>query len=336
MATPGLRDIWDKDIILPFIDVNPIHKTPFWESGIFTTDGRISKLVGSGSSTFKVPYLNNVDPNLEAYYGNTIYTDHAVPEGISAGSFKGRMAYLNKGFLESVLEVHITGVSPLKAIAATINNYWKVQAENRTLATLAGLRNFSEANDDIITTVVNTTFNSAAFDTAEGQMGEQFEGNGVIVVHPEVKTLMKIANALVEVPSLLPSDAQTISTYRGRRVITSRKGTKTSDGKHISYLLNAGAFVGESVAGRRDLAIATSETAGNGAGFDELWTRRDMFIHPQGFSFIAEDDQLTGGTENEALSASWEDLQNGDYWALGVPEASIEQIGLRVLITNAS
>lgn len=41
-----------------------------------------------------------------------------------------------------------------------------------------------------------------------------------------------------------------------------------------------------------------------------------MLIHPQNFSFIATEQQLTGGTAQEALSASWTDLQNVDYWQL--------------------
>ena len=48
-------------------------------------------------------------------------------------------------------------------------------------------------------------------------------------------------------------------------------------------------------------------------------------------SFTATDAQLTGGTEREALSASWTDLQNKDYWTLG---GNAEQTSIRILITN--
>ena len=117
-------------------------------------------------------------------------------------------------------------------------------------------------------------------------------------------------------------------------VIESTDGTIIGTGanaQYISYLLGGGAFAVGTVAGVNDLEIERTAATGNGAGHTALWTRRDMLIHPQGFNFIATDKQLTGGTEREALSASWTDLQNKDYWTLG---GNAEQTSIRILVTN--
>lgn len=86
------------------------------------------------------------------------------------------------------------------------------------------------------------------------------------------------------------------------------------------------------VADQDDLELErTANTTGNGAGHTTLWTRRNVLIHPQGFSFIAEDSTLTGGTKNEALSASWTDLTAAANWRL---DADADATPIRFLITN--
>jgi len=56
-----------------------------------------------------------------------------------------------------------------------------------------------------------------------------------------------------------------------------------------------------------------------------------MLIHPQGFSFIAPANTLTGGTDRESLSASWADLQKAENWQL---KTAVEDTSIRFLITN--
>ena len=85
------------------------------------------------------------------------------------------------------------------------------------------------------------------------------------------------------------------------------------------------------VAGQDDLELERTANTGNGAGHTTLWTRRNVLIHPQGFSFIAEDNALTGGTKNEALSASWTDLTKAANWRKDADDAATP---IRFLITN--
>ncbi|MCG7412683.1 hypothetical protein MHK07_09280 [Moraxella nonliquefaciens] len=92
-----------------------------------------------------------------------------------------------------------------------------------------------------------------------------------------------------------------------------------------------GAFAADMVADQDDLELERTANTGNGSGHTTLWTRRNILIHPQGFSFIGEPSTLTGGTKNEALSPSWTDLTTAANWRL---DADADATPIRFLITN--
>lgn len=332
MAT--LRETFNKDVVLSYLPADPVRETPFWTSGAFNSDNRISTLIAAGSPTFVVPAINDLDAKLEPNYSNTIYTDIAVPRGIDARKSTGRMAYLNEGFLESRLEKYLqAGVSPLQEIAKQIGGFWSQEAEQRAIATIIGLRNYDQANGKKITIESTSAFDASLFLDAESAMARKYRGKGAIVVHPAVALALRKAQLLI--PFTDPNNLRTVDTFNGRTVIESTDGTKVgstaANTQYVSYLLNENAFVAESVAGYDDLEIERSASRANGGGTNTLWTRRNMLIHPSGYSFIAAEDSLTGGTTNESVSASWADLQKAANWRL---DTDAEKVPFRIIVSK--
>ena len=334
-----LREIFNKNVVLSYQVKDNLQRSKFWQSGAFVSDPRLHPLLTSGSRTFEVPYINPIDGNLEANYGNTILTDIAMPRTIDGSKSKGRLAFLNEGFVESRLESYLMGQSPLQHVAQMIDNYWLAQAENRAGATVIGLLNYDQANGKTLTTDISKAtaddasgFNIDAFIDAEGTLDESHQGLGILIVHPLIATKMR-KQKLVE--KVTTSDNLTpVEVYNGRTVVTSTKGTVIGTGKnakYVSFLLGRGAFAADMVAGQDDLELERTANTGNGAGHTTLWTRRNVLIHPQSFSFIAEDSALTGGTKNEALSASWTDLTKAENWRKDADNAATP---IRFLITN--
>ncbi|WFF39285.1 hypothetical protein LU290_03420 [Moraxella nasibovis] len=334
-----LLEVFNKNVVLSYQDKENLEKSVFFDSGAFVSDSRLRPLLTSGSKTFEVPFIHPIDGNLEANYSNTIMTDIAMPRSIEASKSKGRLAFLNEGFIESRLETYLSGQSPLQHIARMLDKFWLTQIENRAIATLFGLYNHDVANGKkLITDISKTTaddtsgFDVNAFIDAEGTMNAAHQGRGVIIVHPLIATKMR-KQKLVE--KVTTSDNLTpVETYNGRTVIQSTKGTILGTGKnakYVSYLLGGGAFAADMVAGYDDLEVERTANTGNGGGHTTLWTRRHALIHPQGFSFIAEDSALTGGTTNEAPSASWADLAKAENWRM---DASADSVAVRFLITN--
>jgi hypothetical protein len=330
----SLREVFKKDLILPFIPADPVRETPFWTSGAFSSDGRVNQLISAGSQTFTVPMINDLDAKVEPNYSNTIYTDIAVPRGIDAKSMQGRMAYLNEGFLESRLEKYLQGgVSALPLIAQQISGYWQQEAEQRAIATIIGIRNNDQATGKKITIESATAFDASLFLDAEATMARKYRGRGAIVVHPSVALALRKAQLLI--PFTDPANLRTVDTFNGRTVIESLDGTKVgttvANTQYVSYMLNADAFAAESVAGYDDLELERSASRASGGGTNTLWTRRNMLIHPMGYSFVAAESSLTGGTANEAISASWEDLQKAANWSL-ITEAS--KVPFRIIVSK--
>ena len=334
-----LRDIFNKNVVLSYQVKDNLQRSKFWQSGAFVSDARLRPLLTSGSRTFEVPYINPIDGNLEANYGNTILTDIAMPRTLEGSKSKGRLAFLNEGFVESRLESYLMGQSPLQHVAQMIDNFWLTQAENRAVATVIGLLNYDQANGKTLTTDISKAtadetsgFNVDAFIDAEGTLDEAHQGLGILIVHPLIATKMrkqKLVEKVTTSDNLAP-----VEVYNGRTVVTSTKGTVIGTGKnakYVSFLLGRGAFAADMVAGQDDLELERTANTGNGAGHTTLWTRRNVLIHPQGFSFIAEDNALTGGTKNEALSASWTDLTKAANWRKDADDAATP---IRFLITN--
>ena len=335
-----LRSIFNRDVTLSYRMAQPERATPFWTSGAFTSDSRIRSLLATGLRTFTVPYVNGIDTKLEPNYSNTIMTDFAIPRQIDGGKSTGRAAYLNEAFLESSLERYLLGESPLQMMAGMIDGLWTAQAENRAIATVAGLYNYAKKNKaaDFILDVskatadATSTFNIDHFIDAEAMLPKATRGNGIMIVHPKKAAEMRKQQLLEKIaPS---NNLPVVENYNGRTVIESTDLTVVGTGanaKYITYLLGQGAFIADSVAGNDDMEVERTASTGNGAGHTILHTRRNMLIHPQNFSFIATDAQLTGGTTNEALSASWTDLQNADYWQL---DGKADTSSIRFLVTN--
>lgn len=334
-----LQEVFNKNVVLSYQVKNNLQRSKFYTSGAFVSDPRLRPLLTSGSRTFEVPFIHQLDGNLEANYGNTIMTDIAMPRSIEASKSIGRIAFMNEGFIESRLLTYLTGKSPLQEIAQMLDNFWLSQMENRAIATLFGLMNYDHANGKKITQDISKSspdeasgFSVDAFLDAEGALDEAYQGSGLMVVHPLIATKMRKQKLLEKVAT---SDNLTpVEVYNERTVIQSKSGTVVGTGKntkYISYLLGRGSFATDVVKADNDLEIERTANTGNGSGHTTLWTRRNALIHPQGFSFIAQDSALTGGTKNEALSASWTDLTTGGNWRM---DASADEVPVRFLVTN--
>ncbi|WP_241622695.1 hypothetical protein [Rosenbergiella australiborealis] len=339
MAQFSLLEVFNRPVVQSYIDVDPLVPSPFVQSGAFVADPRLSALLSGGSPTFVVPYIGGIDAGLEPNYGNTIYTDIAMPRDIKGGSMEGRVAYLNEAFREASLQRYLTQVNALELIGGKLNQLWLNSAENRARATLAGLRNYDQANGKKLTTDISaatataaTGFSFDAFVDVEATMRPANRGNGVMVVHPQVAAKIRKNNQaeLLQTQANIPP----VTVYNGRALVESELGTKIGTGanaKYVSLLAGAGAFSYAQAAGNDDLEVDRTAATSNGAGDRALWTRRNMVIHPQGFSFIAAESTLTGGTERQALSASWGDLQKAENWELTLDPLDT---GFRFLISN--
>lgn len=315
---------------------NPLVQTPFWQTGAFVSNPQIRALLTNGQREFIMPFVNGLDSKVEAKYGNTVRTDIGVPRVIGGGSTRARSAFMTEAFLESDLDARMAGQSPLALMAGFIDGFWRSQAEMRAVASLVGMRNAIMVDTALKTEFVTDisgasgrVFDIDAFIDSEASLPAAMRGRGAMVVNAKVRATMRKQQLIEKIRT--SDDLPEIEVYNGRAVIESDKGTTTKEGKNISYLLGAGAFVADMVRSPNDLERERVASSGNGSGHSQLWTRSDIVVHPQGWNFTLDAEQLSGGTSNEALSANWADLQQGANWS---NNSKAPSGGVRIVVSN--
>lgn len=333
----GPRGEWIP-IIQSYMVEDPVEKLAFFESGILNTgDPRITAILNAPSPIAAIPYWNPIDANVEPNYSNDVYEDVAVPRAVNTGLQMGRIAYLNEGFSAMSLVKAITQVDPLEYVASVLDNYWMRQAQRRLIASCLGIYNdnaaLPEADRDMITNP-GTPFTPDAFIDATAQMGDWLDSLGVAAMHRQVYTQMQKAN-LIEF--IVASDAKTrIPFYQGSRVVVDDGMPifgATGSRQSLVILFAPGAIGYAMKLPDKSEEFEREASRGNGGGVDTLWTRRDMIVHPLGYSFLST--TITGnGTESRPASASWADLALAANWERKLDRKHIPIAFLVVNITG--
>ena len=318
MPYTALGDVFARDreaayeVVQSYMDTDPVTKTPFFESGLIVSNPIISELAASNTVNVDLPFWGRIDASIEPNYSNDVYEDVAVPRKIGTGSMRARNCHLNEGFGSMDLVSEITGKNPLQRIASVLDNYWRQEAELRIVATLRGVLNDSVAAANGMvheaTAAAGITFEGLI--DAQLTMGDAFgQIGGYVMNSAAFGTFLKEKLA---VAAFDPERSLMTRTLNGLPVIVNDTAM-TLNGKPVVALMGQGAFAYGMANPRVPLAYEREEARGNGGGAETLWTRRNMIVHPLGYSF--EGASITGnGTETVARGAGWTDLANAANW----------------------
>lgn len=332
----GLAALFDKDVVRSYrTQIRQPEVSPLFNSQAFVTDPDLSNALAAKSMSFGFGFLEPLDTNVEPNYSNTIYNDVAEPRSGDYGEQMGRKAFINESFGVAKLERQLSDADPLLQFAQFESDWTLANMNHRAQATLVGIQADDTANHagSLTTDVSGKTGDAALFTTdtflqAVQGMPQDIERRGIIYMHNDkYYDLVRQKLVLKE----LASDGVTpIETYNGLAIIRSNRMTKFG-AKYRTMIIGAGAFGYAYGDGVDNLATDSSESRGNGGGFSTIHLRKNVILHPQGYSFTAKAADLNGGTKNESLFANWADLQKADYWSR---IAKREQIAIGFLITK--
>ena len=318
MPYTDLNDVFARDreaayeVVQSYMDTDPVTQTPFFESGLITTNPIVAELAASSTVNVDLPFWGRIDASVEPNYSNDVYEDVAVPRKIGTGSMRARNCHLNEGFGSMDLVTDITGRDPLARIASRLDNYWRQEAELRIVATLRGILNDSAAaGNGMIHQATNAegiTFEGLI--DAQMTMGDAFGGIGGYVMNSAAFGIFlkeKLAQANFDAERSLMN-----RTLNGLPVIVNDTAM-TLNGSPVVALMGQGAFAYGMANPKVPLEYEREAARGNGGGSETLWTRRNMIVHPLGYSFTST--SITGnGTETVARGAGWTDLANAANW----------------------
>lgn len=325
MATTRLSDLIQVPVVESYGVVNAIENNAFIESGVAVTNDLFAQRIGSGSAVVSMPYMGDL-PRTEANYSNDDPEDHAVPEKIGSGEMQARMAFMNKGWAYMDLIRDLTGMNVNQRIASRVGAYWQNEVlTQRIIRSAVGVYNANVAQDggDMVNDVSGGTgaaagFSVDAFIDATMTLGDAFGQVTAIAMHS-----LKYGELLKQQNIEFVRDASgtlLYSTYQGMRVIIDDKmpilGTDAASRKYLTIIFGQGAFGYAQTLPSVPQEIVRDATAGHGGGMEALWTRRNMLIHPQGYSFTGE--QLSSlapdQTGTEIPQATYADLAAAVNW----------------------
>ena len=255
----SLGSVFDRDILLRTINANPERLTPFWTSGAFNTSGQIGQLVAGGSATFEVPYIMDIDGDLEANYSNEIYTDIAMPRTDWSRHHAGPYGVPERAFHWSTFNQSTSSRRTRFTIDCSTSGWPYGRSNSRIVQCNCNRYSVTltkQARKHLKPTLQQAQhhwrkpFQRGRFIDVESTMLAGQRGTGAIVVHPKVKAAMEKA-------SMLATDADPALAWTSLVIVAvlllslKKAHCPGTQRLHVMFRIswNADSFVAESVRG---------------------------------------------------------------------------------------
>jgi hypothetical protein len=294
MATTILSNLIEPKVFTTYANQKTTLKSALLSSGVLFQSDEISAQATAAGAVFEAPQFNP----FQWTESNVMSDDPSVkstPNNIAAGSQIGQKDYRSKDWGAMALTSAITGANVMEAIAGVVSTYWMQDYQQLVLAKLKGIELDNAANDggDMINNVATDTTGAPTLaqlcgygtilDTIQ-TMGDSMDKIGAIVMHSQIYTNLQKAE---QIAFVRPSETSPFASYYGKRIIiddTVPVATGTNRKTYTTYLLGQGAFgFGEATF---DLAteVWRDPSAGNGSGEERLYSRKQLVMHPLGFT----------------------------------------------------
>lgn len=335
MAVTRISDVIVPEVFLPYMLKETKTKSAIFQSGILRSDPSLSGFLSGGGRTTNVPFWKDL-ADTESNVANDDPSDDATPEKISAAKDVAARHVRTQGWSSARLAAELAGDDPMRAIGTRVSAYWVRQFQSFLVATLHGVYLDNVANDsgdmvnDIGTDATGTATDAelvsaeAVLDTRQ-TMGDAMSDLRTLIMHSVVYTRLSKQNLIDFIPN---SDGKVMfPTYLGYNVIVddgAKRITGSNRTKYVTYLLGADAIAFNEVPPIKAVAVDNDESAANGMGVDELWTRRQFIMHPYGIKWT--DSSVAGEfpTNTElATAANWDRVY-----------AERKQIPIAFMLTN--
>ncbi len=337
MSVVRLSDVIVPEVFAGYMAKDTTEKTGIFTSGIMRSDGEVAGKLAGGGRTFNNPFWNDLD-NTEAGVASDDPSQNAVPGNLTASRDIMRRQVRTKGWSTADLSGLLAGSDPMTRIRSAVTRYWDRQFQRSLVATLKGIaasnvtNNSSDMIKDISVSDANTTATAAELISPEAiidatyTMGDNADVLKVMVAHSTVVKRLKKLNLIDFVPDSEGKIA--FQYYLGKLLIEDDNVTTvvgTYKTKYYTYLAGPGAFSwAESPSGITPVAVQRYESQGNGMGVEQLWTRRQYVMHPNGIKWV--DLTVTGDFPTNA------DLALTGNWLRVYAER--KQVPIAFLITN--
>lgn len=328
------------DVVVPesfdaYSRKDTMQKMSFYQTGVLRNDTDLSRKLAGGGRTFNVPFWKDLD-DAESDVGSDDPDSHASPGLVTTGKDVAIRQFRTRGWSTANLTAELAGSDPMQHIVSRSGDYWARQFDDVAIATVRGVFADNVANDggdmvkDISTDAggaptAGELFSAEAVMDAAQTMGDAKDALKLIVMHSVVQTRLA-KNDLIDFRP--DSEGKMFHPYfMNFRVHVSDRTTVVPGANRVryhTYLFGANALGWAEHAPAKPVAVEEDESAGDGAGVETLWTRRQFAIHPYGVKWT--DSVIAGEFPSNAelrLAANWDRVY-----------VERKQIPMALLITN--
>ncbi len=309
MATTQLSNLIEPKVFSAYARQQTTLKSALIASNVVAHMSDMDAKAAQGGAVFEAPHFNPF-----AWTESNVASDDpsvkSNPANVTAGSQVGRTDYRSKDWSVMALAQAVSGADALGYVASIVGTYWAQDYQQNVLAKLAGIEatNVASNGGDMVLSLGSDATGSATaaqsvnFGTildAHQTMGDAMDKLGVIVMHSQVFTnLMKLEPTAFQ----NPSSVSPFTRYYGKIVIiddTCPVVTGTNRKTYTTYILGQGAFAYGEASPANGTEVWRDPSAGNGFGEDRLYSRKQLIIHPIGFSCAAS---VSAGTKSPTLA----------------------------------
>ena len=312
MATTQIADVIVPEVFSPYTMEMSISTNALIQRGLIRLDPRLDALVAGGGDTINVPFTKSIARG-QSKVGSDDPAQTITASKLSTGKQIGARSFRTEAWSNSDLADVLAGIDATEIIASQVAEYWNFNYQQVMLSQLAGVFADNVANDagdmtyNIYQDVVAGSITDAmkisgeAIIEAKHTMGDKNVKLVAIAMHSKVKKQLE----LLEPNNYVPKSQTDLGfdTYQGLLIIEDddmpvTAGTNSS--AYTSYLLGEGAILGGFNASTNYVpeSVDRKEDQGNGAGVENLYSRRDFILHPNGFAF--QSASVAGATPSNA------------------------------------
>jgi hypothetical protein len=334
-VTTRLADSVVPEVFNSYMTKDTVQTMAFYDTGVLRGDAQLAANLAGGGLTFKVPFWKDLDDD-ESDTGSDDPDSHAIPGKLGSATDIARRQFRTKVWSAAKLTAELAGSDPMKRISSRTGAYWGRQFDDVCIATARGVFASNVANNsgDMVNDVSNDNvgapataelFGATSFMDTLQTMGDAKRTLNLVVMHSIVHTRLA-KNDLI---AFRPDSTGQVwhETYEGYRILVSDRVTKvvgTNRVRYHTYLFGPNAMGWAESPPASPVAVEEDESAGDGAGVETLWTRRQFAIHPYGIKWT--DSSVGGDFPSNA------ELRLSANWLRVYPER--KQIPMALLITN--
>jgi len=299
MAESRIADFYNPQVFSDTFGLRQLEKNILITSGVAVTDPVLRNFLSGEGDTIDMRFIDQL-----AYTAPNESSDNpavtSTANKMTGGSYKVKKHLNNNSWAAMNILPSINGVDPAGYVMDQVMSYWNRASEIKMIDSLLGVMadNIANDNKDMVKDISITTgtitdanrWNYDNFVDATLTMGDNDEELGMIFVNPIVYGRIKKSNQIDFIPA--SEGNKKIEMYQGMRLMKSNAmpvDTSVSGYPvYTSMILGAGAFVldiADSL--KRPSALHFDESAGNGAGEETFYSRKNLIVAPQGFSYSA-------------------------------------------------